>query len=823
MSYIDRIKVQGTEYDVQDRRVRLADGQDFDYGTLVQGGINNNNGYTTGAHLRRSETYWPVIEGPVNVVMQNGLTGYIRLYDSSRTMIDPGEGMPGSDTTNHVLVIAKNTTMTLTMKEYNPNTAYFRFYFSCGSEEYVSALVRENARIVPLQTVATSGDMQMLGDDVSDLKSEIAALSGVNNAFYEIGRIDPSSGSEEASLYRIRSNYIDALASTELIVGNSYQVLWVGYDSSKVYVSGKTTFYSAGESFSFEAVISSHPTIKYIRLVYKRSDNGKVSASDVATVKTFLDQETRIDKAEENITLIQDELADFPTISRAMLAQQLGRTDISNGYIATDGVSGASSNWRLHYFDINGAETINIATGMSAIGATAATKYPYVFYDSVVTSSNIGNMTASNVLSLAEGNGGADVGKASAASIYKYNDVIVPSGAKTLVICSGSPQAYIDAVECSIPLELSALQNALYNFQNITLNVGTYTIFMSSTYDTRNIIISAHSYSEGDSLPTLQAKQALYTSPAYDIGSNSQYKSNQWRVPPMINGTSTTISIVVPSGVSLHIKELSIEFSDFTKKGNGVVLCGHNGFYGMCPKDTMPSFEMANKLGYPICITIPKVTQDDVLVCIHNDTINATARDADGDAPSEDIYVSDMTYNELLKWDFGVYKNSYWKGTKIPTVDEFFNLCSHTGIEPMFSTHPDLTKSQWQNVKTMLKKHGILNKFHIKSFNDSALATAFSVFGDEIASYTLDVASGVSYQTAISSMNDVGISGNVKQVIEYDEDEITRPYVDATLNAGYSCAVWNVFNISGARYKELLEMGVTIFTDDYNCSNGLVF
>lgn len=176
MSYIDRINVQGTEYDVLDRRVRLADGQDFDYGTLVQGGINNNNGYTTGAHLRRSETYWPVIEGPVNVIMQNGLTGYIRLYDADKTMIDPGEGMPGSDTTNHVLVIAKNTTMTLTMKEYNPNTAYFRFYFSCGTEDNINALVRENARIVPLQTVATSGEMQTLSDDVSDLKSAIGEL-----------------------------------------------------------------------------------------------------------------------------------------------------------------------------------------------------------------------------------------------------------------------------------------------------------------------------------------------------------------------------------------------------------------------------------------------------------------------------------------------------------------------------------------------------------------------------------------------------------------------------------------------------------------------
>lgn len=173
MSYIDRIKVQGTEYDVLDRRVRLADGQDFDYGELKQGSINKENGYTTGSVLRRSETYWPVIEGPVNVIMQNGLTGYIRLYDANKTMIDPGEEMPGSNTTNHYIVIANNATMTLTMKEYNPNTAYFRFYFSCGTKDNIDALVRENARIIPLQTVATSGDMQMLGDDVSDLKSAL--------------------------------------------------------------------------------------------------------------------------------------------------------------------------------------------------------------------------------------------------------------------------------------------------------------------------------------------------------------------------------------------------------------------------------------------------------------------------------------------------------------------------------------------------------------------------------------------------------------------------------------------------------------------------
>lgn len=232
MSYIDRINVQGTEYDVLDRRVRLADGQDFDYGTLVQGGINNTNGYTTGTVLRRSETYWPVIEGPANIVMSNGLTGYIRLYDADKTMIDPGEGMPGSDTTNHVLVIAQNSTLTLTMKEYNPNTAYFRFYFSCGTKDNISALVRENARIVPLQTVATSGEMQMLGDDVSDLKSAFYSVVQISNVLEDNANIQiiSGAGASVTSITGVLKSY--NLADYGLEAGDVIKIAVSGYSTN---------------------------------------------------------------------------------------------------------------------------------------------------------------------------------------------------------------------------------------------------------------------------------------------------------------------------------------------------------------------------------------------------------------------------------------------------------------------------------------------------------------------------------------------------------------------------------------------------------------
>lgn len=367
MSYIDRIKVRGTEYDVLDRRVRLADGQDFDYGTLFQGGINNTNGYTTGAHLRRSETYWPVIEGPVNVVMQNGLTGYIRLYNSSRTMIDPGKGMPGSDTTNHVLIIAKNATMTLTMKEYNPNTAYFRFYFSCGTEDNISALVRENARIVPLQTVVTpddlqdvAGDVTALDEDVSDLRSAIENISGLQAIGYEIGRIDPSTGIEESAGTRIRSDFISAVESTQIDVQSGYRVLWVAFNSNKEFVNGKTTFLDDGKSFTIASVVTSNPTTAYIRLVYRRTDGNAIAQTDLDAVESFVVQKSKIDTIEEKTNNNSEILSGNVSISnfdpdlRAVFVNKLKPIDLtySQGYMTISGNLDTSSS-STHYAAMN--------------------------------------------------------------------------------------------------------------------------------------------------------------------------------------------------------------------------------------------------------------------------------------------------------------------------------------------------------------------------------------------------------------------------------------------------------------------------------------
>ena len=108
----------------------------------------------------------------------------------------------------------------------------------------------------------------------------------------------------------------------------------------------------------------------------------------------------------------------------------------------------------------------------------------------------------------------------------------------------------------------------------------------------------------------------------------------------------------------------------------------------------------------------------------------------------------------------------------------------------------------------------------MKSFTLSILESAHDVLGDAIDGYTLDTSS-TDFASVIASLS--GLNIGTKKTIEWSANNVTMEAVEATLNAGFTCAVWYVGRITGARYKELMSYGVTEFTDDYNCNFGLVW
>lgn len=97
-----------------------------------------------------------------------------------------------------------------------------------------------------------------------------------------------------------------------------------------------------------------------------------------------------------------------------------------------------------------------------------------------------------------------------------------------------------------------------------------------------------------------------------------------------------------------------------------VNVIAHRGANVNAPQNTLPAFEKAIELGCDGFETDIHLTKDGIPVVCHNFTIDETSN-GKGE-------IKDYTFDELREFDFGAYKGEEFKGTKIPTLDEFLDV-----------------------------------------------------------------------------------------------------------------------------------------------------
>ena len=98
--------------------------------------------------------------------------------------------------------------------------------------------------------------------------------------------------------------------------------------------------------------------------------------------------------------------------------------------------------------------------------------------------------------------------------------------------------------------------------------------------------------------------------------------------------------------------------------------CGHTVSHrGMpYPENTYFAFEKCIAEGSKVLEMDLAFTSDNVAVLLHDKTINRTGRNADGTSIAETINISDITYEQALEYDFGIYMGSQYAGLKIPKL-----------------------------------------------------------------------------------------------------------------------------------------------------------
>lgn len=139
-----------------------------------------------------------------------------------------------------------------------------------------------------------------------------------------------------------------------------------------------------------------------------------------------------------------------------------------------------------------------------------------------------------------------------------------------------------------------------------------------------------------------------------------------------------------------------------------MLLFGHRGYSDRYPENTLLAFEKAIEDGFDGIETDVHKTKDGKLVLCHDEKIDRTSNGKG--------YIKDMTYDELLQYDFG--DKTKYKGQKIPLLKELLELCK--GKKILINLEVKTNKIQYENIESeiyeMVKDMKMLHQVLFSSF-----------------------------------------------------------------------------------------------------------
>ena len=159
------------------------------------------------------------------------------------------------------------------------------------------------------------------------------------------------------------------------------------------------------------------------------------------------------------------------------------------------------------------------------------------------------------------------------------------------------------------------------------------------------------------------------------------------------------------------------------------LLFGHRGVSSLAPENTIASFKKAVELGIPGVELDVHLTKTGELAVIHDSSIKRTGRIYENgkiiEAP--DLKVEDLSWEELQKYDFGIWFSKEYEGEKLPLLYDVLKLLGsdiYVDIEIKIDNlkYKGVVEKTYQVLKDILK---VLpenpHRFLVSSFNPFAI------------------------------------------------------------------------------------------------------
>ncbi len=110
------------------------------------------------------------------------------------------------------------------------------------------------------------------------------------------------------------------------------------------------------------------------------------------------------------------------------------------------------------------------------------------------------------------------------------------------------------------------------------------------------------------------------------------------------------------------------------------LLQAHRGVASDYPENTFAAFYGAAEQGYKIIELDPWVTADGKIVILHDRKINRTARNFDGSPIENETQISDITYEQACKYEYGSWFSKKFAGEKLPLLEDVLTFARQNGL-----------------------------------------------------------------------------------------------------------------------------------------------
>lgn len=241
----------------------------------------------------------------------------------------------------------------------------------------------------------------------------------------------------------------------------------------------------------------------------------------------------------------------------------------------------------------------------------------------------------------------------------------------------------------------------------------------------------------------------------------------------------------------------------------------HRGYSLKYPENTLLAYKKSKSIGVNEVEMDLSWTVDNIPVNLHDETINRTARDSEGNPPSTDIKISEITLAQAREYEYGNWKSVEFKGEKLATFEDCITQCKMLNQRLHIDRAFQLDQEKFEIVAHIMNKHNFYDVvWYINNKTSGDLIRA--KYPNATLAYLLfsDVT-----QAAIDVCKLLN-SENAKCIVMPQADLVTSKNVDVALSEKLEVHVWNADNVNRLN---LINMGISgVSTDFANIQQELV-